>query len=292
MLNNTIFMFSSDNGGVYDADGNPTRNLPLREGKGSMYEGGIRVPLMVSWGADPNITPGTRTSARASLYDLYPTIFDLTGLTGAMPPNNPIDGISMRAALEGGAVDRGLLYWHYPHRSNQDVVSAQINGGSFVSAVEDDDWKLLFYYEDRHYELYNLATDIGETTNLLASNPNVAHDLSLALQDYLMGVNAQMPLNRTTGLAVSVPPVLPLPGDYNSDNFVDSRDYVLWRQNPSSFGGASGYDVWRQNFGYTPSIGSGSRLGSTSLAAVPEPATLLLLMLAAAGWYFRRRRYA
>ena len=63
-MNNTIFMFSSDNGGVYDADGNPTRNLPLREGKGSVYEGGIRVPLMVSWGADPNIA-GTRTNFRA-----------------------------------------------------------------------------------------------------------------------------------------------------------------------------------------------------------------------------------
>src|SRR3954470_3038531 len=116
ILNNTVFIVSSDNGGVYDnnedSHGSPTRNLPLREGKGSIYEGGIREPFLISYSADANIHPGTTSSVRTSLYDLYPTILDFTGLTGAATPNNPIDGVSIRSAIEGGTFDRGYLYWH------------------------------------------------------------------------------------------------------------------------------------------------------------------------------------
>jgi arylsulfatase A-like enzyme len=299
VLNNTIFIFTSDNGGVYDADGNPTRNLPLREGKGSMYEGGIRVPLMVSYGADVNITPGTKTSARTSLYDLYPTIFDMTGLTAAMPANNPIDGVSIRSAIEGQAFDRGLLYFHYPHRSNQDLSSALINGGSFVSAVSNEDWKLIFFYEDRHYELYNLKQDIGETTNLLAFNPGIAHDLSLALQNYLVSVNAQMPVTIATNLPVAPPTVLgaQIPGDYNGDSVVNAADYSAWRSefgstihlaadgNGNGIVDTADYVVWRNIF----TAGGGSGFGSG--AGVPEPSTAMLFTIAgiAAGTLFPRR---
>lgn len=304
VLNNTIFIFTSDNGGDYDADGNPTRNLPLREGKGSMYEGGIRVPLMVSWPNDPNISPGTTSTARTSLYDLYPTIFDMTGLTAAMPQNNPIDGVSIRTAIEGGAFDRGLLYWHYPHRSNQDLSSPLINGGSFVSAVSNKDWKLLFFYEDRHYELYNITSDIGETTNLLAYNPTIAHDLSLALQNYLVGVAAQMPVTIATGLPVAVPPVLsaPLAGDYNNDAVVNAADYTQWR---SDFGstthlqadgnGNGTVDIADYVFWRNIMSGAGAAVGA-GLAAVPEPGTMTLFALgcflasAAYPTRFRRRQ--
>src|SRR4029077_2117365 len=104
-----------------------------------------------------------------------------------------------------GTMDRGLLFWHYPHRSNQDLTSPLINGGAFVSAVANKDWKLIFFYDDRHYELYNITNDIGETTNVLAYNPTIAHDLSLALHNYLISVNAQMPVSLTTYQPVAPP---------------------------------------------------------------------------------------
>ncbi len=287
--NNTVVIYSSDNGGDYDADGNPTRNLPLREGKGSMYEGGIRVPQMVSWLGNPNMAQGTYTDARTSSYDLYPTILDLTGFANNpnVPKNSNMDGVSVRAALEGGVFDRGFLYWHYPHRSNQDLSSPLINGGSFVSAVSEGDWKLLFYYEDRHYELYNLKSDIGETTNVLAYNPAIAHNLSQALQAYLLSVNAQMPVTIATGLAVAPPPVLAaqIAGDYNNDLVVNAADYTVWRSEFGSTthlaadGNGNGvvdladYVIWRNIMS-----GGGAGLGS-NLAAVPEPGSAALFVL-------------
>lgn len=285
--NNTIVIYASDNGGTYDAEGNPTRNLPLREGKGSMYEGGIRVPEMFSWTGNPNFAQGIYTDARTSTYDLYPTILDLTGLANnpAIPRDTNMDGVSIREALEGGVFDRGFLYWHYPHRSNQDLASAQINGGSFVSAVSEGDWKLIFFYEDRHYELYNLKSDIGETTNLLAFNPAIAHTLSQALQAYLLSVNAQMPVTIATGLPVAAPPVLAaqLAGDYNNDGAVNALDYAAWRSDFGSTthlaadGNGNGvvdladYVLWRKVM-----AGGGAGFGN-ALSAVPEPGLLMLL---------------
>ena len=132
----------------------------------------------------------------------------MAGLSSVLPPGNPIDGVSIRSAIEGQAFDRGLLYFHYPHRSNQDLSSPLINGGSFVSAVIDDDWKLLFFYEDRHYELYNTTVDPGETTNLISFNPKIAADLSLALRNYLTSVSAQMPVLIATNQPVAIPTLL------------------------------------------------------------------------------------
>lgn len=307
--NNTIVIYTSDNGGDYDADGNPTRNLPLREGKGSMYEGGIRVPQMVSWLGNPNMAQGTYTDARTSSYDLYPTILDLTGFASnpSVPKNSNMDGVSIRAALEGGIFDRGFLYWHYPHRSNQDQSSFLINGGAFVSAVSDGDWKLLFYYEDRHYELYNLKSDPGESTNLLSFNPAIAHNLSQALQAYLLSVNAQMPVTIATGLAVAPPPILAaqIAGDYNNDSVVNAADYTTWRSNFGSTTklGADGngngvvdiadYVLWRNIM-----AGGGAGFGS-NLVAVPEPGSAVLFaiscFLAGAAYpsrYRRQRRFA
>jgi len=257
------------------------------------------VPFLVSYGNDANIAQGSRTNARTSLYDLLPTMFDMAGLNSALPQNNPIDGVSIKSALEGQAFDRGLLYFHYPHRSPQDLNSAQINGGSFVSAVSDKDWKLIFFYEDRHYELYNLKTDIGETTNLLAYNPGVAHDLSLALNNYLVGVNALMPVAIATHLPVAPPTILvtPIPGDYNGDSLVNAADYDLWRTefgstthlaadgNRNGVVDTADFVVWRNIF-------AGFGIGSGGLASIPEPSALVLLavFIAAISPSLRRRR--
>lgn len=220
---NTMIIFASDNGGLLG----PTNNRPLREGKGSVYEGGIREPFMVSWtgnSALPNQSgaQGRVDNARTSAHDIYATVLDAAGLLddGVTPqtPANQRDGVSILPALTGEAFDRGYQYWHYPHYSNQDNGSSNISGGSFVSAVRKDDWKLIYDYDTESYELYNLATDLSETTNVLAANQATAIDLSNALRAYLTDVDAQMPIDRATGQPVGLPvkigPNAPPAGDF------------------------------------------------------------------------------
>jgi hypothetical protein len=158
-----------------------------------------------------------------------------------------------------------------------------------VSAVSNEDWKLLFYYEDRHYELYNLTQDIGETTNLLAYNPAIAHELSLALQTYLVGVNAQMPVTIATNVPVAPPTVLAaqMPGDYNGDSVVNAADYGVWRSefgshihlaadgNRNGIVDSADYVFWRNIF----ASGSGSGVG-VGTGGVPEPCSALLVAVA------------
>jgi len=98
------------------------------------------------------------------------------------PQNSDIEGVSIFAAMEGKPFDRGYQFWHYPHISPQDQHSEAISGGTYVSAIRKDDWKLIFFYDDRHYELYDLATDLGEANNVLKQNPQVAEEMSGALQ--------------------------------------------------------------------------------------------------------------
>jgi arylsulfatase A-like enzyme len=226
---NTLIVFTSDNGGLYGAEGSPTRNLPLRDGKGSMYEGGIRVPYLVSWTGNAAMRQGAVSSARTSAEDIYPTVLDAAGVLGSssVPQNTVIDGVSIFDGLEGAAFDRGFQYWHYPHVSPQDNGSTEISGGTFVSAVRKDAWKLIFFYDDRHYELYNLATDLAESTNVLAQNPTVALELSGALNSYLVQAGAQMPISNATGQPVAPPTVLVnlVPGDFNNSGQIDPQDW-------------------------------------------------------------------
>ncbi len=286
--NNTIFIFTSDNGGVSGADRSPTAsspfptsNLPLREGKGSLYEGGIREPLMFSWTGNANFAPGSITGAQTSLYDIYPTLLDLTGLAGnaSVPRNSNMDGVSIRAALEGNSFDRGYLFWHYPHFSPQDFSSPLLSGGAYVSAALNGAWKLLFFYDDQHFELYNLASDVGETTNLLGFNPGIAHNMSLALNNYLASVGALLPIDKVSEQPVALPTILaaPLAGDYNGDSHVDALDYLAWKANYGStthlaadgngdgIVDAADYTFWRNLL-----AGLSSSTGALS-KTVPEP---------------------
>ncbi|TWT43138.1 sulfatase [Botrimarina hoheduenensis] len=232
---NTIVLFASDNGGLTISElgsAPATENQPLRDGKGSLYEGGIRTPLIASWTGNPAIAQGTATNALAATHDLYPTLLELTGASAATPRNSGMDGKSFAAALTGGAYDRGNLYWHYPHRSNQHKLGGgAITGGSFVSAVADETHKLLYFYETESYELYNLTTDIGETNDVFVAGSEEAFELSLALHAYLKRSQAALPVNRQSGLTVDLPPVMwrTFQGDFNTDGVIDETDWGLLR---------------------------------------------------------------
>ncbi|TDB62732.1 sulfatase [Arundinibacter roseus] len=179
---NTIIVFMSDNGGLSTAEGHPTSNLPLRAGKGWLYEGGIREPMIVYW---PGVTKTAQKSDQLVIStDFYPTILDMCGL--AQLPEQHMDGKSFVSALKGKPMATRPVFWHYPHYGNQ--------GGSPGSALRDGDWKLIEWFEeDRQVELYNLRSDIGETRNLVAENPEKAKEMLGQLNTWRQHIGAGMP---------------------------------------------------------------------------------------------------
>jgi len=178
----TIVIFMSDNGGLSTAEGHSTSNLPLRGGKGWPYEGGVREPMIFDV---PGMTkPGSTSSVPVTSTDFYPTILQLAGLP--LNPKQHCDGMSLVPLLEGKPLNRGPLYWHYPHYSNQ--------GGAPSGAIRDGDWKLVEWYEDGRLELFNLHDDIGEKNNVAAANPEKVKDLHDKLIAWRKSVNAVMPL--------------------------------------------------------------------------------------------------
>jgi arylsulfatase A-like enzyme len=182
LAGNTVIIFTSDNGGLSTAEGSPTSNLPLRAGKGWLYEGGIRVPLIVKW---PGVTrPGSTCQEPVTSTDFYPTLLEMAGLP--LRPDQHVDGVSFAGLLGGGEKpDRQAIYWHYPHYSNQ--------GGRPGSAIRLGDWKLLEHFEDGRVELFNLRDDIGEKNDLSARMPQRAAELKAMLAAWRQQVSAQMP---------------------------------------------------------------------------------------------------
>jgi len=182
---NTIIFFFSDNGGLSTAEGWPTSNLPLRAGKGWLYEGGIREPTIIKW---PGVTPPGFTCDTPMISDdFYPTILQMAGL--GLRPEQPMDGTSLVPLLrrESGW-GRDTLHWHYPHYSNQ--------GGAPAGAIRRGDWKLVEWYEDGRLELYNLRDDLGEAKDLAAAMPEKARELQKMLADWRKSVGAQMPARK------------------------------------------------------------------------------------------------
>ncbi len=179
---NTVVFFMSDNGGLSTAEGHSTSNLPLKGGKGWMYEGGIREPMMVKW---PGVTKGGSICGEpVTSTDFYPTMLQMTDLP--LRPDQHVDGKSFVPLLKGEKMKRGPIFWHYPHYGNQ--------GGSPSSAIREGNWKLIHFYEpSREIELYNLKDDIGETKNLAQANPNIVKKLSKKLSVWLKGVDAKLP---------------------------------------------------------------------------------------------------
>jgi arylsulfatase A-like enzyme len=181
LTDNTLVIFTSDNGGWEGA----TDNRPLRAGKGELFEGGLRVPLIVRW---PGVTaPGTTNDTPVVSMDLSATILDAAGVR--LAAGESLDGVSLRPLLRGKALDRDALYFHYPHyafhKSNRP-------GG----AIRSGPYKLIRRYDDDSVELYDLAADPGERANLAARKPDLAARLDARLGRWLKDTDAQLPSRR------------------------------------------------------------------------------------------------
>jgi arylsulfatase A-like enzyme len=175
---NTIVVFTSDNGGLMSS----TTNLGLRAGKGSAYEGGVRVPLIFS--LPGKIKAGTTSDTPGMSIDLLPTLVDLCGIVLTETP--AWDGVSLNPALMGtGAVPREALYWHYPHYHP--------GGATPYGAVRSGNWRLVEFYEDSRVELYNLEDDPAETRDLATREPARRDQLLALLRQWRTEVGAQMP---------------------------------------------------------------------------------------------------
>ena len=157
-----------------------TTNAPLRDEKGTLYEGGIREPLIVRWPG--HVKAGATCSEPVTSVDFYPTMLELAG---AKPPaGQALDGVSLVGLLkQTGKPKREAIFWHYPHYHHSTP----------AGAIRQGDWKLIEFYEDGKLELYNLKTDIGEKTNLAAKEPRRAAAMRDKLAAWRKSVRAVMP---------------------------------------------------------------------------------------------------
>ncbi|MBL8849358.1 MAG: sulfatase [Planctomycetaceae bacterium] len=185
LADRTLVAFLSDNGGyLRTADTEVTTNYPLRSGKGSLYEGGVRIPLIVRW---PGATPaGGVCPEPVTVADLYPTILSATGLTGDAEHNSHIDGRSLAPLLRdpSSRLERDAIYHHYPH-----YYATTTPAG----AIRTRNWKLLEYFEDGRLELYNLSDDPGESQNLANEQPQRRDELHRRLVEWRESVHALLP---------------------------------------------------------------------------------------------------
>jgi arylsulfatase A-like enzyme len=193
---NTIIIFCSDNGGMSIGNfGRPskklpadldksfsTSNLPLRGAKGWLYEGGIRVPMIVKWASVKN--PGSESDVPVISTDFYPSILDMLGLQSL--PNQHMDGKSIAPLLKGEKdINRDAIYWHFPHYSNHGMQSP---GG----AVRHKNFKLIEYYENGTVQLFDLDKDIGELRDISKENPAKTNELRNMLHAWRKSVQAKM----------------------------------------------------------------------------------------------------
>ncbi|WP_227021322.1 sulfatase [Oceaniferula marina] len=174
LADNTIVVFFSDNGGLSTSEGSPTSNKPYRAGKGWLYEGGVREPMLVRW---PGKTgPGSVCKTPVISTDFYPTLLEACGLPAL--PEQHVDGVSLVPLLKDPAAPLGrkAIYWHYPHWGNQ--------GGIPGSVIRRGDWKLIEFAWGKEPELYNMAEDIGEEKNLAEKHPEKVKQLLEELKQW------------------------------------------------------------------------------------------------------------
>ena len=176
----TIVCFTSDNGGLSTSEGSPTSNLPLRGGKGWLYEGGIREPFIIRY---PDKFKASVSDVPVISTDFYPTILDLANIK--LKPNQHMDGVSLMPILKSdkGEIEREAIYWHYPHYSNQ--------GGFPGGAIRINNFKLVERYEDGNTHLYDLNKDIGESNDIAESHQDKVTTMKKKLHDWYKEVDAK-----------------------------------------------------------------------------------------------------
>ncbi len=199
LAENTVVIFSSDNGGVggYQREGitgggSITDNAPLRSGKGSLYEGGIRDPFIVRWPG--TVKPGATTDVPVIHVDLYPTFLEIAGAKA--PADYPLDGESLAPLLReaGASLKRNAIYQHFPGYLGAGPGSWRTTP---VGVIQSGDWKLMEFFEDHRLELYNLRDDLGEQHNLAAEKPEKTKELHAKMLAWRQSVGAQMPAPNT-----------------------------------------------------------------------------------------------
>ena len=210
-IDNTIIIFSSDNGGLSaggrgvapDGEKRHTHNAPLRSGKGSAYEGGTRVPTLIAW---PGVTDqegraGTTVDTPIISHDFYPTILVMAGLQTDLAPE--MDGRELSSLLTGRKAlfdDSRVLGWHQPHQWG-----LQGPGIEPFTSIRQGHWKLIFFHGDRRLELYNLQEDLGETKDLAEDMPAKAQAMAKVMQDWIDQTGAQLSIDKKTGKPIPGP---------------------------------------------------------------------------------------
>ena len=177
---NTVLIFTSDNGG----EDRVTSNAPLRAGKSTLYEGGIREPLIVRW--PPVVKAGCVCKAAMSTVDFYPTFLEIAGFRAER--GQVLDGVSLLPLLKGKKtkLKRDTLYWHYP------LAKPHFLGGKSTGAIRNGDWKLIEFFDDDRIELYNLADDVSEKNNLAEKMASKANELRKRLAKWREEVGAKV----------------------------------------------------------------------------------------------------
>ena len=191
---NTIFIFTSDNGGLSDV----TSNAPLRKGKGTYYEGGIRVPFVVS--CPGQIRSAQETDVPVIGVDIFPTLAEISGASPA--PMQPQDGVSILPLLKGEEIEERSIFWHFPlYLTGSEDKCLPVYGSDEIhwravpsSVIMKGDWKLIYYYEYDDFELFNLAEDVGESKDLGGEQKYVANALLAKLRTWVKAVHAPVPL--------------------------------------------------------------------------------------------------
>jgi arylsulfatase A len=185
-LENTVIIFTSDNGGVGlpELGPIPTNSEPLKKWKGHLYEGGIRIPTLISWKG--KIEPNQTCNQYFINTDYFPTILEMVGQNY----KPMLDAKSILPLLFNPQMsyERGPIFWHYPHFSNQ--------LGRPSGAVRKGDWKLIENFETSAFELYNLKNDLSEKTNMINNEIETSNELKGLLKEWQKSINANMPIQK------------------------------------------------------------------------------------------------
>ena len=207
LSDNTIIIFYSDNGGYTRSPRMgkfDTQNSPLRAGKGSLFEGGIRVPAIIKWNGV--VKPNTTNNQYFSIQDLFPTILQMAKISYYKTAQK-VDGESIVPFLENANVSdtNKILFWHFPNKWTVNKPNEPSEYVCYSSALRKGDWKIIYYYEKEKGVLYNLKNDLGERFDLSIKFPVKKKEMLWLLTDELKRNQAQLPEDLKTNKVVAYP---------------------------------------------------------------------------------------